>query len=390
MEAVTLVVVLVLAALMGVTIGSYQGQSVSQMFQTAQANHDYTVDSSVFDVTAQDYINNPAWQNQYITGNDIQQANQRVQSGDIYWWMQNGFGSALYDAFDDSWSASVDSRTIDVYDSEGTHIGSTYIIGIVQSQIRYVDHVTVLPALIKPTGGRGWLLFESISADGNYYHTDFDGLSRDKAPVHTGGVGIANFAYSSRWTNQSETADSCYFTRSDTADYFHVWCGVDQCTSPYYFRSPVVGDSRLDEDEFEPIGEATLPDGTTVPVRPDGSVVLPDGTVVTPSSDGTYPISINLTFDRDYWARVAQELADAENAKNPAIENATEKELLDSIRDTNADTLKWLKGGFWDKLREFFTFDFDGITELDVPNPFSYLRELIEKMLAQWGVSGIG
>ena len=178
MDAVSIVVILVLAALMGVTVGSYQGQSVSQMFQTAQANL-YTVDSSVFDVTAQDYINSPEWQNAYITGSDIQQAERQASDkGFVYNWLRDsmGLGTALYDAFNDDWSASVDSRTINVVGTDGEKVGSTFLIGVVPSSIRYADRVSVRPDLIAPSNGRGVLLFESISADGNYYHTDFDGI----------------------------------------------------------------------------------------------------------------------------------------------------------------------------------------------------------------------
>ena len=73
------------------------------------------------------------------------------------------------------------------------------------------------------------------------------------------------------------------------------------------FSLSIVGTGDISGADYEPIGTAVTTDGTEIPIRPDGSIVLPDGTVVTPSSDGTYPITVELTFDRDYWA--LQEIA---------------------------------------------------------------------------------
>lgn len=386
MQAVAPVVVLVLMLLLGMQIDQYTGQSISQAFQNAQNTHNYTVDSDIFNNVSNDYINNPEWANTYISSGDVQEAHRRANDGFIYTWLRDatGLGEQLYDAFNHDWTADVDSRVIYVYDNDGNTIGATYIIGLVRSQIQYQSHVTTVPELLRASRGGQWVLFYSISAEGSYYHTDFDGFLNN-SNVHVSGMGTSAFGYPSEWSSENENASSVYFTSSNIPNYVHVWFGVNQ--SPYLLRSPVVGRSDI-ATENETIGEGVLPDGTVVPVYPNGAVVLPDGTVVNPSSDGTYPITVDLTLDQDYWAELAKLIADETAAKNPAIDAATEKELLDSIRDTNADTLDYLKRGFWTKLKEFFTFDETGLFKDDwIENPTELIKMCWEQFCSMFGIT---
>ena len=157
-------VILVLMMLMGVNIAHYQGMTISDAFQDAQYGHNYDVDSTVFNATADEYINNPDYQNTYISSMDISTAQQQVNQGTFWDYLVNQNGGALWEEingqFDHSWAPSIDSRTVTVYDNQGNIVGATYIIGLVASQYQYRNNVTVRPDLVAPsTTANRWLLF---------------------------------------------------------------------------------------------------------------------------------------------------------------------------------------------------------------------------------------
>lgn len=384
MQYVAPVIVLVLMLMMGMQIENYTGQSISQAFANAQQTHNYTIPENEFNQVANDYIT-PEWDRVYIQSSDVQEAERRANEGFVYNWMRDatGLGEALYDAFNHEWSADVDSKVIYVYDDAGNTIGATYIVGIVRSQIPYRNRVETAPEYVRPARGGQWVCFYSISQEGSYYHTDLDGINNN-SNVHVAGFGVSNFAYDADWNDNLETASGIYFTRSNVPNYVNIWSHSNQANGVYC--SPVVGRGDI-ATENETIGEGTLPDGTTVPVYPNGAIVLPDGTIVEPSADGTYPISVNLTLDSDYWAELAKQLADAQAAKDDTLDGTTEKELLDNIRDTNADTLNYLKTGFWQKLKEFFGFNTDGILQDDyVDSPNDIIKRCWERLCDLFGV----
>ena len=130
--------ILILMLILGVNISSYQGMSVSDAWQQARANHDYTVSQDTFDKAAQPYINNDDFSDEIITAGMIIDANRvYMQQNAFDYFVESG--GILYEeingSFDTSWQPSVESRTIKVYDDEGVLLGATTIIGVISNTI---------------------------------------------------------------------------------------------------------------------------------------------------------------------------------------------------------------------------------------------------------------
>lgn len=383
---------LILMILMGVNVSNYSGMTVSDAYQDALYSHNYTIDDYEFNNVANKYINNPDYKNAYITNSDITTAvnvsnpyDYLVQSGATMWDEING-------SFDSSWLPTVDSRSLKVYDNDGNLIGATEIVGVTNTTYLYRNQVTVQPELLDRSGyfQNGWLLFRTIDYRGTYYHTDLDFVVPSNG--HTNGLAINNFQYK-YWYNK--TADNVSWSEGD-AGGFWLELVYDNNTyhSTYQFVSPVLGRNDL-EGDTEYIGEATLSDGTVVGVNPDGSVTLPNGTTVFPDSDtGVYPRPVDsVQFPADWWANIARLIGEGASSA-PTSNTAAQTDILDSIRDSSAGLLSYMKDGFWTKFKSLFTpFEPDNvktdIDDLGVTNYFDYLNTLWRKAQSLIGITPI-
>lgn len=389
MNTVVVPAILVIMMLLGINVSNYSGMTIGEAFQDAKYTGNYNSGITNFDATADQYINNPNFNNVYITSSDIQQAQNVTNPYDYL--VQSG--SALYDAingqYDTTWMPTADAREIRVYDADGNLIGATIIIGVTQNQYMYRDQVVVRPNLYNNTSAyfqQGYLLFMSTSAAGTFYHTDLPFIYNTSSGTASG-IAINNFGYK-YWLNN--TADNVSFVDMGYGNFplKLVYQGEDYITS-YYYMSPIEGRNDT-STETDYIGTAILQDGTTVGINPDGSITLPDGSTIYPNSDGTFPYPVTgVDFPPTFWDNVADDVA--QGAGTTSGVSAETDEILDGIRDNTAELSRYMKKGFWENLRDFFTPNYETITtnldEFEPNNLFGYVRTAYNKSLEIFGIS---